>query len=166
MSYLEPIALSVVQSWLFFLAYSSIYPIDDNKIKRFFTGVVFYYITTQIFFTNLTLIFGVICLPIILGLLTSICIKHNLLNKLFFNKINLNLKDTCPTSWDFMFYNRGSCFLTITLKNGSTIHGEFDENSFVGDSKYKDIYIKKINKGNRPYIYINKDEISLIEFTK
>lgn len=78
-------------------------------------------------------------------------------------------------AWDYIFSQRESYWLTITLKNGKIICGSYSENSFSSSSPYNDIYLEEswvVNKKGlfkRPKnrtngVLILKDEISYIEF--
>lgn len=55
-----------------------------------------------------------------------------------------------PTSWDYYFGLRKTCFVLIHLKDGKTVGGYYGKNSFASASpKEGDIYIEKVYKINK-----------------
>lgn len=80
-----------------------------------------------------------------------------------------------PTAWDYIFNKKEECFVTVTLKSGKTVSGNFFCNSFASSETIElDLYIEKIydvddnenwNEVPRSLgMYISKDEIETIEF--
>ncbi|MDN5043127.1 DUF6338 family protein [Aliarcobacter butzleri] len=78
-------------------------------------------------------------------------------------------------AWDYIFSQRKSYWLKITLKNGKILCGKYSENSFSSSSSHNDIFLEEswiINKkgwfkrakNDTSGILILKDEISFIEF--
>jgi hypothetical protein len=79
-----------------------------------------------------------------------------------------------PTAWDYWFGLEREAFLSVTMTDGSKVHGYFGARSFAGDgtNEQRDIYIEQVytdrNEGFQPVdrtagILINRDQIAYIE---
>jgi hypothetical protein len=80
-----------------------------------------------------------------------------------------------PTSWDYAFSTGESCWVIVTLKDGSQVAGFWGPSSFASsDPKERDIFIEKVFKipkrgawkevPRTSGILLRGDEIQHIEF--
>lgn len=102
-------------------------------------------------------------------------IKHFELPRKLFGLFKIKMNHPVPTAWDYIFNKKEECFVTVTLKSGKTVSGNFFCNSFASsEATERDLYIEKIydvddnenwNEVPRSLgMYISKDEIETIEF--
>lgn len=102
-------------------------------------------------------------------------IKHFELPRKFFGLFKIKMNHPVPTAWDYFFNKKEECFVTIRLKSGNMVSGNFFSNSFASsDAEERDLYLEKIydvddaNVWNEiprgKGMYISKDEIETIEF--
>lgn len=102
-------------------------------------------------------------------------IKHCELPRKIFRLFKVQMNHPIPTAWDYLFNKKEECFVTVTLKSGKTVSGNFFCNSFASsETTERDLYIEKIydvddnenwNEVPRSLgMYISKDEIETIEF--
>ncbi len=85
-------------------------------------------------------------------------------------------QNSVPTAWDSVFTGIKSCWVIVTLKDGSKVYGFLGQGSHVSsDHEERDIFIshtvvKKEDKleivPNTAGVYIKHDEIRTIEFIK
>lgn len=102
-------------------------------------------------------------------------IKHFELSRKLFGLFKIKMNHPVPTAWDYFFNKKEECFVTIRLKSGNMVSGNFFSNSFASsDAEERDLYLEKIydvddaNVWNEiprgKGMYISKDEIETIEF--
>ena len=103
-------------------------------------------------FVMITII-GATFLGIIIGLIKSKGWIRNIADKL-----NLNVINPIPTSWDYFFSQAQCCFVIVTLFDESVVLGYFGENSFASsETEERDIYIEKIYKMGEENKWIEND---------
>lgn len=116
----------------------------------------------------------ILVISILFGFIIGIIKPLHLLYK-FLHFINVNIKSPIPTGWDYIFYNRESTFLVVTLNDDTKIKGWWGTNSFASEPEYGcDLYLERVyyKKGKNEWvedkeskgIYISKDNIKYIEF--
>lgn len=102
-------------------------------------------------------------------------IKHFELPIKIFRLFRIKMNHPIPTAWDYIFNKKEECFVTVRLKSGNTVSGNFFCNSFASsEATERDLYLEKIYDVDDNNIwndvprslgmYISKDEIETIEF--
>jgi hypothetical protein len=82
--------------------------------------------------------------PIILKFILSLdWIKSKILNPI-------------PTSWDYFFGLRKTCFILVHLKTGESIGGYYGENSFASSYPQQDLYLEEVWQLNEDLEFIEK----------
>jgi hypothetical protein len=80
-----------------------------------------------------------------------------------------------PTAWDYWFGLERPAFLSVTMTDGSKVHGYFGSGSFAGDGtdERRDIYIERVycegQEGFKPVdrtagILVSRSQIAYLEF--
>lgn len=143
-----------IWSWL----YKIIFPLHISHENWYWLSLIF--IT----------ILGSLIVAIIIGIIKQ---KHVIIN--IFKKLKINIFDTIPTAWDFVFEKQEPSWLIVTLIDDTTIMGLYSNLSYSSsDYEERDIYIEEIYnineneewiKNNKSKgIYIPKNMIKTIEF--
>lgn len=113
---------------------------------------------------------GAIVFGVLIGLNASIGVTRWLLRH-----CGLHLPHALDSAWDWKFQNFPASRVTLTLKDGSRIHGWCGPGSFIGsDPKDRDIYLVQVydvdDQGNWTMkipgkgVYITGGEVRIIEF--
>ncbi len=86
------------------------------------------------------LIIGPICIGVMLGLSAY----HGLGRKLF-SRVGLKTVHPMPTAWDYKFALNESCWVLVTLTDGTTYAGLISSRSFAStDQSERDLYIERL----------------------
>lgn len=128
----------------------------------------------NIIFKYLLLFVILFIIPTILSVVRAYTIQYGTIKKIC-DKCHLRIINPIPTGWDWKFSRINSCFVIITLKDGSEIGGLFGENSMASsDANQRDIYVEKVYKiikdgpweevENSQGIYVYQDQIAYVEF--
>lgn len=113
---------------------------------------------------------GAIVFGVLIGLNASIGVTRWLLRH-----CGLHLPHALDSAWDWKFQNFPASRVTLTLKDGSRIHGWCGAGSFIGsDPKDRNIYLVQVydvdDQGNWTMkipgkgVYITGGEVRIIEF--
>ncbi len=115
--------------------------------------------------------------PIILAL-TRAKIIQSVRPEFLWKWLKLRSINPIPTGWDWIFSRAGTCFVLITLKDGTEIAGYFGGDSMASsDPDRRDIYIEKlytvpadgspwVEVGGSLGMQVQGDQIAYIEFKR
>ncbi len=120
--------------------------------------------------------FIIFCMPVMLALVTAKILQKNIILRVA-KLLDLPYVNHILTGWDKKFGNMKSCYVVVTLKDGTEVGGYFGENSLSSSLlEHKDIYLEETytfsDKGvwtqvdNTKGLWINGEEIAFIEFVK
>lgn len=89
--------------------------------------------------------FFIFLAPAFIGIFFAYSVQRDWAGQIF-RKIGLHPVNVWPTSWDRKFcYQRAHCFLTVTLKDGTTVSGYYGGDSFASsEPAERDIFIEQI----------------------
>jgi hypothetical protein len=158
-----------------------LYMLTASAINYVVCLPIIYYLIDGIFFNHPVIVaalwfFIIFCMPVILALLVAKLLQKNIILHVA-KLLGLPYVNHILTGWDKRFGNMKSCYMVVTLKDGTEVAGYFGDNSLSSSLlEHKDIYLQKTytlsDKGvwtevdETDGLWINGEEIAFIEFVK
>jgi hypothetical protein len=114
-----------------------------------------------------------LALPILLGLILGLAGRKNLVGRVLGRLGGFNTLHALPSAWDYKFGHCQGAYLIVTLTDGTTFAGLWQDKSFAGDSDSRDLYLEKVfeiegdawkNVDRTDGVWIQGKEIRTVEF--